>query len=83
VIFNSWNATPFPPSDGVDDTAALQAALDTGKTLSLASNGSYTVSEPLRITRSGQQIHLNGATILLTGGTGSFGTAFVQRAIRD
>jgi UDP-N-acetylglucosamine 4,6-dehydratase (inverting) len=26
---------------------------------------------------------LNGATILLTGGTGSFGTAFVARALRD
>jgi UDP-N-acetylglucosamine 4,6-dehydratase (inverting) len=26
---------------------------------------------------------LNGATILLTGGTGSFGTAFVERALRD
>jgi UDP-N-acetylglucosamine 4,6-dehydratase/5-epimerase len=25
----------------------------------------------------------NGATILLTGGTGSFGTAFVERALRD
>lgn len=26
---------------------------------------------------------LNGATILLTGGTGSFGNAFVERALRD
>lgn len=26
---------------------------------------------------------LNGTTILLTGGTGSFGTAFVERALRD
>ena len=26
---------------------------------------------------------LNGATILLTGGTGSFGTAFVERALQD
>jgi UDP-N-acetylglucosamine 4,6-dehydratase len=26
---------------------------------------------------------LNGSTILLTGGTGSFGTAFVERALRD
>src|SRR3954452_8267378 len=26
---------------------------------------------------------LSGATILLTGGTGSFGTAFVERALRD
>jgi len=26
---------------------------------------------------------LNGATVLLTGGTGSFGTAFVERALRD
>jgi UDP-N-acetylglucosamine 4,6-dehydratase len=26
---------------------------------------------------------LNGATILLTGGTGSFGTAFVERTLRD
>jgi UDP-N-acetylglucosamine 4,6-dehydratase len=28
-------------------------------------------------------MELNGATILLTGGTGSFGTAFVERALRD
>ena len=30
-----------------------------------------------------RRMDLNGATILLTGGTGSFGTAFVERALRD
>lgn len=33
--------------------------------------------------QDGSLMDLNGATILLTGGTGSFGTAFVERALLD
>ena len=33
--------------------------------------------------QDGSRMDLNGATILLTGGTGSFGTAFVERALSD
>src|SRR5205085_7754854 len=54
-----------------DDTAALQAVLDSGRALSLTTNGRYNVSAPLRITRSGQQIHLNGATISANSATTS------------
>jgi UDP-N-acetylglucosamine 4,6-dehydratase/5-epimerase len=33
--------------------------------------------------QDGCRMDLNGSTILVTGGTGSFGTAFVERALRD
>ena len=35
------------------------------------------------VRQDGAHMDINGATILLTGGTGSFGHAFVRRAIQD
>src|SRR5689334_18442415 len=67
VISNSAGRTQYPQASGADDTAALQAALHSGKPLVLAGGGRYTVSAPLRITQSGQTVHLSGSIISALG----------------
>lgn len=59
--------------DGVtDDTAAIQAALDTGNSLFFPADKTYLVSGPLSPTADGQVIDLNGCLIDLNGADAGF-----------
>lgn len=52
-----------------DDTAAIQAALDTGNNPYFEANKVYKISGPLTPTVDGQILDLNGSTLLLYGNT--------------
>lgn len=55
-----------------DDTAAIQAALDTGNSLYFPADKTYLVSGPLSPTANGQIIDLNGSLVKLTGANAGF-----------
>ena len=65
--------------DGVtDDTAAIQAALDTGKNIFIP-DGSFYFTLPLKYTADNQTIYGNGnASILKHRGTGTAGPSWIE-----
>jgi len=59
--------------DGVaNDTAAIQAALNTGKSIWFTCGENYRVTAPLTPTANGQVINLSGAMITLDGNFSGF-----------
>lgn len=55
-----------------DDTAELQAAINTGGNVSFAAGGNYRITGPLRPVANEQTIDLNGSTITIEGGFNAF-----------
>lgn len=58
------------PGDGLDDTAALQAAFDAGRPGVLFAPGSYTLTAPLTVPAHVRHIDFNWANLQATAGTG-------------
>ena len=57
--------------DGVtDDTAAIQAALDTGKSIYFPSDSVFVISDAVSPTANGQVINLNGSMLKISGSAG-------------
>lgn len=50
-----------------DDTAAIQAAFATGKTVEFTGGKTYKVTDTIDYSADGQKVFLNGATILAVG----------------
>lgn len=59
------------PGDGMDDSAALQAALDSGKPGILFAPGSYTLASPISVPASVRHVDFNWANLQVLAG-GSF-----------